>query len=262
MMTTFNWRDLMIQWNQELLADEEMRAELPPEVIASGWLGYPGATAEQLAQLEERLGTLLPPSYREFLQFTNGWRATGHFIPAIWSTEEVEWFAVRNQDTIDAWQEGERYGGREPDPAPDEEYLAYGEDGAGEGAFRSEYLQTALEISDREVAGTAVYLLNPQIVTPEGEWEAWFFASWNEGATRYRSFWNMMQDEYKSFLNLREDKTKQAPSSMNPVQAFIEEMKAARNDPDPQTRQFAEWIVNLHRFFSGDGENKTWQLRR
>ena len=95
-MTRFNWKDLMTAWNQDLLAEEDIRADLPPEVIASGWLGYPGATEEQLSQLEERLGAPLPPSYRAFLQFTNGWRNTGHFIPAIWSTEEVEWFAIRN----------------------------------------------------------------------------------------------------------------------------------------------------------------------
>ena len=207
-MTGFDWKDLMTQWNRELLADEEIRAELPPEVMASGWMGYPGATAEQIKQLEARLGAALPPSYREFLKFTNGWRDTGHFIPAIWSTEEVEWFAVRNQDAIDSWLEGERYGGTEPPPVSDDEYLSYGADGADGGAFRSEYLQTALEISDREVAGTAVYLLNPQIVTPEGEWEAWFFAHWIPGAMRYRSFWSMMRHEHKLFLWLRENKTK------------------------------------------------------
>ncbi len=47
---------------------------------------------------------------------------------------------------------------------------------------------TALEISDHEVSGSAVYLLTPQIITPEGEWEAWFFAHWIPGAERYRSF--------------------------------------------------------------------------
>ncbi|MGZ3600589.1 MAG: SMI1/KNR4 family protein [Ktedonobacterales bacterium] len=120
MMTTFNWKDLMAQWNQELLADEGIRAELPPEAIASGWLGYPGATEAQIAQLEERLGTSLPPSYRQFLQFSNGWRDTGHFIPAIWSTEEVEWFAVQNQGVIDVWVEGERSDGREQDLVPDD----------------------------------------------------------------------------------------------------------------------------------------------
>lgn len=193
-MTRFNWQDLMTAWNQDLLADEDIQAGLPPEVLAAGWLGYPGATEEQIQQLEERLGTPLAPSYRAFLRFSNGWRATGHFIPALWSTEEVEWFAVRNQETIDAWQATT---GDLP-PEPDEDYFDYGEEGAGDG-FRLEHLQAALEISDQERAGTAVYLLNPQIVTPEGEWEAWFFAHWIPGATRYRSFWELMQHEYRSF---------------------------------------------------------------
>lgn len=200
-----NWPGLMSQWNTDLLADDEIRANLPPDAIASGWLGYPGASEEQLAALEERLGVALPPSYRAFLAYSNGWRATGPFIPAIWSTEQVEWFAVRNQDTIDAWLDGERYTGREPDPVPDEEYLDYGgAHGSAEGAMRSEYLQTALEISDREEAGTAIYVLNPQIVTPAGEWEAWFFAHWVPGATRYRSFWELMVAEHASFLALRD----------------------------------------------------------
>jgi hypothetical protein len=201
----FDWPGLMIPWNAELLADEEIRADLPSEVIASGWLGYPGASEEQLTTLEARLGAALPPSYRAFLAFSNGWRATGHFIPTVWNTDEVEWHAVRNQELIDAWRDGERYDRREPDPVPDGEYLDYsGDHGAAEGALRSEYLQTALEVSDHEVAGSAVYLLNPQTVTPEGEWEAWFFAAWIPGATRYRSFWELMVAEHASYLALRD----------------------------------------------------------
>src|SRR5579859_5995010 len=126
-MPGFDWPGLMTKWNADLLADDEIRPQLPPEIIASGWLGYPGASEEQIAALEQRLGVALPPSYRAFLAYSNGWRATGHFIPAIWSTEEVEWFAVRNQDTIDAWLDGLRYGygGKPIPPVPDEEYLNY-----------------------------------------------------------------------------------------------------------------------------------------
>jgi hypothetical protein len=99
----------------------------------------------------------------------------------------------RNQDWIDAYMhpfdkipelwlvcpEG-------PDGAPrltDEEYLVYG-DGQIPGAFRAEYLQTALEISDR--GDSAILLLNPQILSKDGEWEAWRFANWLPGAKRYR----------------------------------------------------------------------------
>jgi hypothetical protein len=192
----FNWQDFLAQWSQELLASRTVRERLSAEVIAASWLGYPGATEAQLAQAEARLGILFPPSYREFLKVTNGWREAGYFIHKLWSTEEIEWHAVRHQDLIDAWLEGS--GG--PHPVPDEEYFVYGE---GQTDFREEYLQTALEISEDDPRGDGVYLLNPQIVTPEGEWEAWFFAAWNEGATRYRSFWEMLHAEREDFLHMR-----------------------------------------------------------
>ena len=66
--------------------------------------------------------------------------------------------------------------------------------------FRQEYLETALEISAE--GDSAIYLLNPKVTSPEGEWEAWFFANWLPGASRYRSFWEMMVAEHESFLSL------------------------------------------------------------
>ena len=36
-------------------------------------------------------------------------------------------------------------------------------------------------------------------VTHDGEWEAWFFANWLPGATRFRSFAELMEAEYQSF---------------------------------------------------------------
>jgi hypothetical protein len=46
---------------------------------------------------------------------------------------------------------------------------------------------------------TDVYLLNPCVVTEDGEWEAWYLAHWLPGAVRYRSFWDLMNDEYTTF---------------------------------------------------------------
>jgi hypothetical protein len=45
------------------------------------------------------------------------------------------------------------------------------------------------------------------VVTPEKEWEAWFFANWLPGAARYRSFREMMKAERESFLRLSTDST-------------------------------------------------------
>jgi len=139
----------------------------------------------------------LPPSYRAFLATTNGWREAGFFIHRLWPVQEIGWYAARHQDLIDAWMSGAEYYGPPP-PVPDEEYFVYGDQQA---ALRDEYLQTALEIS--EDTGDGVCLLNPKVVFPDGEWEAWFFAHWIPGAHRYRSFWDLMQAERERFLYIR-----------------------------------------------------------
>jgi hypothetical protein len=208
-MSTFNWENFLRRWSQDLLESmQHDQQQLPIEVIKSGWLGYPGATEEQISRAEYRLGTTLPPSYREFLKVTNGWRQTTPFIYKLWSIEEIEWFAVRRPDWIDSFVAGciSTYKNNATTfssiPAiPDAEYFVYGDE-QDCSKLRLEYLQTALEISD--MGDSAIYLLNPQIITPDGEWEAWFFGNWLPGADRYRSFWEMMQAEYANFLELRE----------------------------------------------------------
>jgi hypothetical protein len=200
-MADYDWQSFLRQWNQELLATPDVVARLPAEVVAAGWLGYPGATEAALAQAEARLGTRFPPSYRRFLAFTNGWRTTGGFIDRLWSTAEIEWFRVRHQAWIRPYTAWGLSRLRAP-TVPDNEYFVYGpaQDSA---RFRSEYLPATLEISDK--GDEEIYLLNPEVVTPDGEWEAWFFANWLPGAARYRSFWDLMQEEYASFLDAKAD---------------------------------------------------------
>lgn len=195
-MAPFNWIELLTQWSAAVLADDESTEDLPAEVITSGWLGYPGATEAQITAAEIRLGTRLPPSYREFLKVSNGWRDTS-FIYEVWSAEEIAWFAVRHRQWIDIYVRGAAHRQHMPDQA----YLVYGTQ-QNPLRFRAEYLQTALEISAR--GDSAIYLLNPQIVTPEGEWEAWFFANWLPGVRRYRSFWELMQGELDIFRRTKE----------------------------------------------------------
>jgi hypothetical protein len=197
-MTAFDWRAFPEVWSTAVLAVPDLAARLPPSVGASGWLGYPGATATQLAAAESRLGARLPPSYREFLAITNGWRRLSYFIDRLWSTDEVEWFAVRNQQWIDAYTEPSAYGGA---PVSQAAHGVYG-DAQDPVYFYAAYLQDALEISAE--GDSAILLLNPKIVTAEGEWEAWFFANWLPGARRYRSFRELMEAQYAEFLALRE----------------------------------------------------------
>jgi len=191
----FNWRDFLEQFSQSLLDDDTIRAQQSQETLNSKWLGFPAASIQEINSVEDRLGVSLPPSYRQFLQTSNGWRNSGAFIDRVWSTTEIAWFQERHQTWIDA------YTGPEPiqPTVSDQEYFVYGEE-QDPITLRVEYLQTALEISD--VGDSGIYLLNPKIMTEEGEWEAWFFANWLPGAARYRSFQELMEAEYRNFLAL------------------------------------------------------------
>ena len=194
----FNWRDFLEQFSQSLLDDDIIRARQSQETLNSKWLGFPGASIQEIQNVEERLGVSLPPSYRQFLQTSNGWRNCGAFIDRVWSTTEIAWFKERHPEWIDA------YTGPKPilqSTISDQDYFVYGE-AQDPITLRVEYLPTALEIS--EVGDSCIYLLNPKVVTEEGEWEAWFFANWLPGATRHRSFQELMKAEYRSFLALSE----------------------------------------------------------
>jgi SMI1 / KNR4 family (SUKH-1) len=200
-MVRYAWRDLLERWFRDVFAYREQDAldMMPPDLVRSRWLGYPGATEAQLTAAEARLGAALPPSYRAFLATVNGcWLVNGYaFAYPFWSTAQVEWFAVYNQAWIDGWLKGYHYYMMPPRTVSDEEYLVYGPEQRG--VFREEYLQTMLEVSGRG-DNASIYLLNPQIVTAEGEWEAWYFN--HDEITRYRSFWEMLQAAHTDYLRV------------------------------------------------------------
>jgi hypothetical protein len=195
-MTPYDWEPFLAGWSVELLSSE-LAGVFPLETKASGWVGSPGASEGALEATEARLGRSLPPSYRAFLQVSDGWPMLLPLLGRLWSADRIDWLAAKRSSLIDAWLMGESLAGGGP-PIPDPEYLVYGED-QDPVLIRVEYLRSALEISSLDVRDDAIYLLNPQIVTAEGEWEAWFLASWLPGAIRYPSFWEMMQAEHLRF---------------------------------------------------------------
>ena len=184
-MTVYDWEGWLRSWNELLLGaldpehPDAWDADVTPEILASGWLGSPGATEQQVAALEARLGVTLPPSYRSFLLTSNGFLQPTVLVPRLLSTDEVNWFRAEHQDVIDSWSLGVRLGfAAASDPDSFEHYLP-----------------TALQVSAIEHSGSAVYLLTPMIVGPDGEWEAFYFAHWIPGVNRYPSFSAMMEDE-------------------------------------------------------------------
>ena len=188
-MTTTEWKKFLSSWNEILISKIEYEPLSMDELIASDmlnnkilsnrWLGYPGATENSIKAIEQKIGMVLPPSYRNFLLISDGFRQPGNLVPKLLSIKNIDWYRVNHQETIDIWNDESN------------EILTDDPD-----AF-SQYLQDALQISAEEYGGSAVYLLNPKVITDNGEWEALYFASWIPGADRYPSFWDLMQNELK-----------------------------------------------------------------
>lgn len=193
-----DWTSLLKRWSTDLNQTKLAQRLDPPD-----WLGFAPASDEQIAAAERRLGVLLPPSYRAFLKTSNGWRRTTTFIGRVRPVTEINWFRVENEQWAEIYAE-------QGSDLPDNEYFDYSEGSASD--HRASHMKSLLQISDVD---DGVYLLNPEAVTPDGEWEAWFFANWTPGATRYPSFANMMIAEYQSFRQLEE-----LPPSADPVPAL------------------------------------------
>ncbi|WP_346292196.1 SMI1/KNR4 family protein [Sphaerothrix gracilis] len=210
-MNTFDWKAFLKQWSQEVIETVQEKTALPQQVLEDEWLGYPAASENQILQAEAQLQRSLPPSYREFLMVTNGWRCPTPFIHRILPIESVTWFRVNHSHWIEEFvyrhlsrhQTNAAKNGSSAslDALSDTAYFSYG-DHQDCSKLRIQDLWTALEISSKGDA--SIYLLNPQVVTSGGEWEAWFFSDLLPGADRYRSFLEMMQAEHKNFLELRE----------------------------------------------------------
>src|SRR5207302_2707513 len=185
-----DWKPILVQWSKELLATDLAR-HVDPLPESRDWLGFDPATASEIGSLEARLGMILPPSYKSFLLTTNGWRALTLFIYRLRSASEVEYFRVENEHWVET-----TYGEAGSDE-DDEEYYDYTKDDARR--HRADHMSSLVQISD---IGDGVYLLNPQAVTPDGEWEAWFFANWVPGARRFPSFAHLLLNDYAEFRKL------------------------------------------------------------
>jgi hypothetical protein len=202
MHSDFDWHAFLEEFSKELLEEERIRSGLSDEVVSSGWMGFDGASEGDIQALEERLGARLPFTYRQFLAVSNGWRSLGIYQPGLSPTTRVEWFREHHQDVIATWQKGGRRSSKKSaPPISDEEYFVYG---SGQATYhlRSEYLHSTLWISDGTDEGD--YLLNPEVIFPDGEWEAWHFAHWYPGAVRTRSFREMMENCLSKFLLVRD----------------------------------------------------------
>ncbi|MFJ9952338.1 SMI1/KNR4 family protein [Kitasatospora sp. NPDC091207] len=172
---TFAWRPFLTRWSEEWAGvPDESAAPRPDDeaVRLAGWLGFEPATAERLEAAERRLGRRLPPSYREFLEVTDGWRHAGGFVHLLGGTEGARWHE---------------------DSSGFSEY--FGED-ALEGMW-----ERALQV---DVESDLTYvLLDPLDVDEAGEWAVYCHKVWaHSPPSRYGSFREFMVAMYREFHRL------------------------------------------------------------
>ncbi|MEM7558613.1 MAG: SMI1/KNR4 family protein [Planctomycetota bacterium] len=194
-MAEFDWKAVLEDFNSTLLADPEICQYAEPTAVSSRWFGFPPASDQQVAAAESRLEVSFPPSYRQFLMITNGWRMTGWQSIGVLPVLDVDWLRNRDPELIEIWCDVD------VEEIEDDEYFVYG-DAQDCLSMRREYLQDVLLISTPSWANQDYFFLNPKIVF-EGEWEAWHFSTEFPGACRYRSFYDLMLAELHGVKNYR-----------------------------------------------------------
>ncbi|WP_058044176.1 SMI1/KNR4 family protein [Streptomyces roseifaciens] len=184
--TTFEWRPFLAQWSEEWadacdpddpLLDEEEAAR------QARWLGFAPASGSQITALEQRLGCRLAPSYRAFLEVSDGWRNAGGFVDLLAGTGEARWYE-------DESGFGEVY------------RSALGEHSSPEEVAEVGMWSRALQL---DVESDATYvLMDPQDITGGGEWAVYCHRAWGtDRPKRYESFRAFMEDMYREFHSLR-----------------------------------------------------------
>ncbi len=187
-MTQAEWKTFLYDLSRIALTHDMDRnleyRTFSPEVHASGYLGYDGASEELIVAAERRLGTILSPSYKDFLRVSNGWPVISDAVMPgrLWPVEEVYW--IRDYDPHDTKGWGEM--SSPPEDIPPEEHIDWGSQEIRSGSYRHAYVKNLLSISD--YGDACNLLLSPEVVNEEAEWECWLMASWNPGADRYQSF--------------------------------------------------------------------------
>jgi hypothetical protein len=217
---------LALAWNDAILAGEDDTGR-PDSVLR------PGAPESELAALETRIGTLLPPSYRAFLAFSNGaWAKPGG--PGLLVTSEdrpeagmltaaqVGWLIDKDPDFVEIWTDAART--EWDDQLSDEDYFDYQRE-QDPAEMRVAALPHLLMVSCFDW-GSAVFL-NPRAVTAGGEWEAWSFDNTNPGAYRYASFADLLRAELVNLARWAAEEAEGAARAVNEDVPAIEAALAA-----------------------------------
>ncbi len=227
--TAFDWRSFLLKWSGEWadsLLEDETRGEDKEAARQARWLGFPPASEERIAAMEERLGRRMPPSYREFLKVSDGWRHAGGFVWLLAGTENAHWHDNAS-GLADIF----------------EEYLD--EDSSPEERREAALWRRGLQL-DVESDATYVFL-DPEDVDEDGEWAVYTWASWRAAPPeRHANFVEFMRDMHREFHSLRADRSDRGPVFVNDttreLDALVEEarLEALRGGWEHAVKQLDE----------------------
>ncbi|MGY3681503.1 SMI1/KNR4 family protein [Streptomyces sp. TE33382] len=175
-----DWQPFLDRWSAQWIAAQAMLdpEEYDEEDVAAG-LGFPPAGDRGTAALEERLGIRLPPSYRAFLQASNGWRYTGTAVYLLGVAEDVHWHG-------DPLGLTPLYEGNLDERSGQDDILRAG--------MWKRSLQLSLDSDMTDV------LLDPGGAGEDGEWPVYVYKGWSgEFPDRYDSFADYMEAMYREF---------------------------------------------------------------
>jgi hypothetical protein len=174
--TVEGWRAYLTEYGADVARtmEEWQRREFTQDQLSSGWLGGDPVDESRIAAVEERLGKRLPASYRAFVGASEGWRHIGEFMYAMRGIDEIGWFNTVDPRMVEIFVNDEQLG---------------------------PIMGRALLISKE---GDAQYwFLDPEDVSPDGEWAAYTWSSWGFLSERHPSFAALVADERGSMEQLR-----------------------------------------------------------
>ncbi|MCP2342573.1 SMI1/KNR4 family protein [Actinomadura rupiterrae] len=217
------WRPWLSRWSEEWIRAAEDPDELEPDVVRDRWLGFAPASPEAVEAAEERIGMRLPPSYRDFLLTTDGWRDAGIFVWRMSDTSALGWV----RDLVSYWTEWD----------------GITEDGEAE----TGPVTRGLLISSEADAG--ILFLDPGDIDENGEWAAYSLFSWRAAPPeRFPSFRALMEDLYAEFHRMRQPEGETHDAWVARVeQARVEALAGAPDDAEAVFRQAEEFGINRAR---------------
>ncbi|MFE7611545.1 SMI1/KNR4 family protein [Streptomyces celluloflavus] len=210
--TPYDWRPFLLRWSDEWsdsLPDDESRSAEDEAARRDRWLGFLPASEERIAAMEERLGRRMPPSYREFLKVSDGWRHAGGFVWLLAGSTDARWHN-NESELAEIFEEH-----LDDDAGPDERRDA-------------DIWRRGLQL-DVESDITHV-LLDPEDVDEDGEWAVYIWASWRaEPPERYANFVEFMRDMHREFHSLRarsaDGEPEFANDTMRELDALVEQSR-------------------------------------